>query len=229
MYITILEVYLFRTIRQSRSSEYMPVLGDKKMLFCRPLSAVTDHRRCTQLQREGGQAQISRFLSAESASTLRPTASRRDDRRASTRRSFQKACVVPTPPIAGRGECIDTSLVATAFGGSRSEDGANRRSVSQPGQASERRVAQTEWGQSFRPDFSLAGERKPGRSGAGSAQISPRPYGSRPGGGWRGSPQASRVQVCAELELCRADLRFNSGIPLSSLMMQTDPSDKRVG
>lgn len=113
------------------------------MLFCRPLSAVTDHRRCTQLQREGGQAQISRFLSAESASTLRPTASRRDDRRASTRRSFQKACVVPTPPIAGRGECIDTSLVATAFGGSRSEDGANRRSVSQPGQASERRVAQT--------------------------------------------------------------------------------------
>lgn len=72
------------------------------------------------------------------ASTLQ-----RADRRASTRRSFQKACVVPAPPRAGKGEYIDISVVAIAFGGSRSEEGENRRSVSQPGQASERRVAQT--------------------------------------------------------------------------------------
>lgn len=31
----------------------MPVMGGKNMLFCRPLSAVMDHHRCTQLQREG--------------------------------------------------------------------------------------------------------------------------------------------------------------------------------
>lgn len=76
-------------------------------------------------------------------STLRPTASRHDDQRASTRRSFQKARVVPTPPRALRGEYINTSVVAVVFGGSRSDERENRRSVSQPGQASERRVAQT--------------------------------------------------------------------------------------
>lgn len=80
-------------------------------------------------------------------STLRPTASRHDDQRASTRRSFQKARVVPTPPRGGRGEYIHTSVVAVVFGGSRSDERTGEpplaRSLSQPGQASERRVAQT--------------------------------------------------------------------------------------
>lgn len=120
----------------------MPVSEDKNMLFCRPLSAVMDHRRCTQLQR----GDILRFPDFSQPSPLwrfHITASRRDDRRASTRRSFQKACVVPTPQRAAKGEYIDTSVVAIAFGGNRSEEGENRRSVSEPGQASERRVAQT--------------------------------------------------------------------------------------
>lgn len=49
---------------------HVPMSGDKNALFWRPLSAVMDHRRCTQLQREGGHSQISRFLSTESAVAL---------------------------------------------------------------------------------------------------------------------------------------------------------------
>lgn len=160
------------------------------------------------------------------ASTLRPTASRRDDRRASTRRSFQKACVAPAPRRAGKGEYIDTSVwsrsLSEAVG--RKKEGEKRRSVSRPGQAIvsvvcvwRRRGARPV----FRPDFSPAGRIKPRRFGAGfGADSGQAAANHRRRVGWKFVPR---------IELCRPDLCFHSGIPLSSPMMQTNTSDKRVG
>lgn len=113
------------------------------MLFCRPLSAVMGQRRCTQLQREGGHSQISRFPSAESALAL-PHYSRQ---RADATTGVPQPGVHSRKPASSqphreqeRVSTSQTSVAAIAFGGRKGE---NRRSVAQPGQAGERRVAQT--------------------------------------------------------------------------------------
>lgn len=163
----------------------MPVWRDKNMLLCRPLSAVMDHRRCTQLQREreGGHSQISRFLSAESAVALP---------------HYSQPTGVPQPGVHSRKpassqhhreqERVSTSTqvwsrsLSVVVG--RKKERTDARSPSQA------RLVSVVWRRRgvrpvFRPDFSMAGKIKPRRFGAASAEISPRPYGSRTEGGWR--------------------------------------------
>lgn len=135
--------------------------------------------------REGGHSQISRFLSAESAVAV----PHYDRQRADTTTSVpqpgvrsRKARVVPKPPRAGRGEYINTSVVAVVFGRTN-----GRTAARSPSQA---RLVSVVWRRRgvtpvFRPDLSMAGKIKTRRFGGGSAELSPRPYGSRTYGGWR--------------------------------------------
>lgn len=169
----------------------MPVSGDNDTLFCRPLSAVMDHRRCTQLQREGGHSQISRFLSAESALAL-PHYSRQQ---------ADATTGVPQPGVHSRKpassqphrvqERVSTST--QVWSRSLSEVVGRKKEKTDARSPSQARLVSVVWRRRgvrpvFRPDFSMAGKIKPRRFGAGSAQISPRPYGSRTEQGWRSSP-----------------------------------------
>lgn len=162
----------------------MPVSVGRNMLFCRPLSAVMDHRRRTQLQREGGHSQISRFLSAESTVALPHYGRQRADATTGvpqpgghSRKPASSQHHREQERVSTRTQVWSRSLSEVVV---RKKERTDARSPSQAGLVSvvwRRRGVRPV----FRPDFSMAGKRKPRRFGAGSS----RPSGSRTEGGWR--------------------------------------------
>lgn len=136
----------------------------------------------------GGHSQISRFLSAESAVALSHYGRQRAD----------ATTGVPQPGVHSSKPALsqhhrDQKTVSTStqvWSRSLSEGVSRKKKRTDARSPSQARLVSVVWRRRgvrpvFRPDFSMGGKIKPRRFGAGSAQISFRPYGSRSEGGWR--------------------------------------------